>query len=364
VRDPERWGLRDEDRSTLAVEKTLPELLLLLSGERATGEPLDVADKEEETLRAGNEFIADEIEKEGMVGDWDRLDSRSILGSKISFSLSPCSDLMLSSMSFFSSPALLDISRLFSSTCSEDIFNILGITSLALAFALLRWSSAVLGRSNPTPMPTPLSNCLGGGGNEKASNSTEGDLTMVQSSSIDGGGWMGLMLVVEWLRLSSLGGIMWCWSLRLPLLSLALIMEVEVAVGIEFLGNGGSGIASSPREDVEERADWRLKNREEATSEEGEDERVVVLGRGPAGGWDGGEWGAEGDLVWRWAEVEGGVEGTSVVLYMLSKGFVRDDAKVEAETAFFNPLTIKEEWLCVQCWSFEISLGSSGTGGG
>jgi hypothetical protein len=60
----------------LTVEKTLPELLLLVSGEQAIG---DLADKEEETFRVGNEFIADEVEKEGMVGDWDRLESRSVV---------------------------------------------------------------------------------------------------------------------------------------------------------------------------------------------------------------------------------------------------------------------------------------------
>ena len=56
---------------------------------------------------------------------------------------------------------------------------------------------------------------------------------------------------------------------------------LEVAVDIEDSGKKVSGIASSPKEEVEERADRRWKNREEDTSEVGEDERVVVLGRGP-----------------------------------------------------------------------------------
>ena len=112
------------------------------------------------------------------MGDWDRLESRSVSGSVKSFSLSPCPDVVISSMmlsSFSCEYALLDISRLFSSTCSEDIltiFNILGITSLAFALTV----------------PIPFNNCLGGGGNDKASRSTEGDLMMVQSSSVFGGG--------------------------------------------------------------------------------------------------------------------------------------------------------------------------------
>jgi hypothetical protein len=91
----------------------LPELILHVLGETATGEPLDRVEKEEETLRAGKEFIVDEIEKEGMVGDWDRLESRSVLDSNASFPLSPCSDLVvvISWMISFSSScehALLD----------------------------------------------------------------------------------------------------------------------------------------------------------------------------------------------------------------------------------------------------------------
>lgn len=162
----------------MVVTKTLPIFLSVLSGERAIGEPLDLADGVEETFRAGNEFIADEVEKEGMVGDWDRLESRSVLGSVTSFSMSPCPDVVISSMMFSSFSceyALSDTSRLFSSTCSEDIlaiFNILGITSLAFALTI----------------PIPFNNCLGGGDNDTASNSTEGDLTIVQSSSIFGGG--------------------------------------------------------------------------------------------------------------------------------------------------------------------------------
>lgn len=79
---------------------------------------------------------------------------------------------------------------------------------------------------------------------------------------------------------------MCCWSLRLSLVSLLLASFVlplfSVVVENDVLGNGGSGIISSPNEEVDERADWvRLKNREESTSEECEDERVVVLGRGP-----------------------------------------------------------------------------------
>lgn len=37
--------------------------------------------------------------------------------------------------------------------------------------------------------------------------------------------------------------------------SFLLVLEVEVGIEIKLLGNGGSGIASSPKEDVEERAD-------------------------------------------------------------------------------------------------------------
>lgn len=136
VRDPQ--GLRDGDRSTLVVEKPFSQLLLLLSGERVVAE---LADNEEEALRTGNEFIAEEVEKEGMVGDWDSLRSRSVLGSNISF---PCSNLVVSSMTLFSSScerALLDTSRLLWSTCSEGISTagMFCITSLALilAFALL-----------------------------------------------------------------------------------------------------------------------------------------------------------------------------------------------------------------------------------
>lgn len=61
-------------------------------------------------------------------------------------------------------------------------------------------------------------------------------------------------------------------------------LALRMAAEIEVSGKGGIGIASSPREEVEERADCRVKNREEATSEDGEDERVVVLGRGPVVG--------------------------------------------------------------------------------
>jgi hypothetical protein len=103
------------------------------------------------------------------------LESQSVLGSVTSFCLPPCHDAAISSMMFSSLSSELDTSRLFSSTCSEDlltIFNILGITSPAFALTV----------------PTPFNGCLGGGGNEAASNSTEGDLTMVQSSSIFGGG--------------------------------------------------------------------------------------------------------------------------------------------------------------------------------
>lgn len=110
----------------------------------------------------------------------------------------------------------------------------------------------------------PLNSCLGGGGNDKASNSLEGDWTMVQSSSIDGGVWLlGIAMVVvlmerrldvEWRGLSSLGGMMYCWNSQLALASSAFVL-LEVIIGFEFLGNGGSGIASSPKEDVEERAD-------------------------------------------------------------------------------------------------------------
>ena len=112
------------------------------------------------------------------MGDWDRLESRSVSGSVTSFSLSPCPAVVISSMMFSSFSceyALLEISRLFSSTCSEDIltiFNILGITSLAFALTV----------------PMPFNNCLGGEGKDAAPNSTEGDLTMVQSSSTFGGG--------------------------------------------------------------------------------------------------------------------------------------------------------------------------------
>ena len=77
---------------------------------------------------------------------------------------------------------------------------------------------------------------------------------------------------------------MYCWNLRVVVVvvSFALGLPLVLEVGIGDLGNGGS---SSPNEEVEERAEYeRLKNWEEATSEEGEDERVVVLGRGPVGG--------------------------------------------------------------------------------
>ena len=110
------------------------------------------------------------------MGDWDRMESRSVLGSVKSFS--SCSDVVISSMMLSSLSwefALLDISRLFSSTCSEDlltIFNILGITSLAFALTV----------------PIPFNNCRGGGGNDTASRSMEGDLMMVQSSSVFGDG--------------------------------------------------------------------------------------------------------------------------------------------------------------------------------
>jgi hypothetical protein len=61
------------------VEETLPpppppELPLLVAGETAIGELL--AGKDGEALRTGNEFIADEVENEGMVGDSDRSESR------------------------------------------------------------------------------------------------------------------------------------------------------------------------------------------------------------------------------------------------------------------------------------------------
>ena len=121
--------------------------------------------------------MADEVEKEGMVGDWDRMESRSVSGTVTSFSLSPCPDVDISLITFSSLSceyASLDTSRLFSSTFSEDIltiFNILGITSLAFALTV----------------PIPFNNCLGGEG-ATASNSTEGVLTIVQSSSILGGG--------------------------------------------------------------------------------------------------------------------------------------------------------------------------------
>ena len=94
------------------------------------------------------------------------------------FSFSPCLHVAISSIlfpSFSCENALFDASRFFLSTCSEDIlaiFNILGITSLAFALTV----------------PIPFNNCLGGEGNDTASNSTEVDLTMVQSSSIFGGG--------------------------------------------------------------------------------------------------------------------------------------------------------------------------------
>ena len=63
-----------------------------------------------------------------------------------------------------------------------------------------------------------------------------------------------------------------------------IILVVVTEMGVLGKGGGGDIIISSPNEEVEERADCvRLKNREEPTSEECEEESVVVLGRGPVG---------------------------------------------------------------------------------
>ena len=46
---------------------------------------------------------------------------------------------------------------------------------------------------------------------------------------------------MEWARLSSLGGIMYCWNLRVVVLvSFALGLPLVLEVGIGDLGDGGA----------------------------------------------------------------------------------------------------------------------------
>lgn len=83
--------------------------------------------------------------------------------------------------------------------------------------------------------------------------------------------------------LANIGDMCW-WSSKLVLASFMFIFPfvLEVAVEIEDSGKGGSDFTSSPKKEVDERVDWRLKNRQKATSEgDHNDERMVVLGRGP-----------------------------------------------------------------------------------
>lgn len=182
-------------------------MILLTVGETSPLPPELLPLLEDKDLLAGNEFIADEVEKEGMVGDWDRSESWFESGwdcffSNTSFSLSSCSCLVVVVVVVGFSCASFPLSDrveegpdsswfLLSPTFSEDILTIFNIFDAGIIPTLPRRPAAPLLRPTPTPF-NPNADRLGGGGNDKASNSTEGDRTIVQSSSIAGGEWVGI----------------------------------------------------------------------------------------------------------------------------------------------------------------------------